>query len=191
MSHLTPALEDRIVRLERSLARTRIAAITCGVGLAVLGGSAFVSAQGRTVDEIRTQRLVIVDDAGTTRLVLAQDPADTERSTRAAGLFVFDEKGNERGGFSTMADGSVVLAMDAPVGVGAPMRDRLGLKVEADGAAYVMLIDNLTRAVTKLHSDGTGDGGVQVFKWDMAAQRVHVRTMTFDGDTRDSVRFGG
>jgi hypothetical protein len=88
-----------------------------------------------------------------------------------------------------MADGSVVLGLDAPVGVGAPMRDRIGLNVEPNGAAYVMLIDNQTRAVAKLHSDG-GGGGVQVFKWDIPAKLVHIRTLKFDGDVRDSVPFG-
>lgn len=190
MSHLPSALEDRVLTLERSLARTRSAAITCGLGLVVLLTGAFVTSHGRTVDEIRTHRLVIVDDAGTTRLLLAQDAANTQRTARAAGLFVFDDKGNERGGLSTMADGSVVLALDAPVGVGAPMRDRIGLKVEPDGGAYVMLIDNQTRAVAKLFADSTGTGGVQVFKWDMSAMRVHMRTLTFDGDIRDSVSLG-
>jgi hypothetical protein len=190
MSHFVPALEDRVLKLERTLARTRFAATAFGLGLIVLLAGAFVTSQGRTVDEIRTHRLVIVDDAGTTRLLLAQDPANTQRISRAAGLLVFDDKGNERGGLSTMADGSVVLGLDAPVGVGAPMRDRIGLKVEPDGAAYVMLIDNQTRAVAKLHSDSAGAGGVQVFKWDMPGKQVHIRTLKFDGDVRDSVPFG-
>jgi hypothetical protein len=70
------------------------------------------------------------------------------------------------------------------------MRDRIGLKVHPDGSAYVMLIDNQTRAVAKLQSDGA-EGGVQVFKWDMEAEQIHIRTLTFDGDVRDSVPFGG
>lgn len=80
--------------------------------------------------------------------------------------------------------------MDAPVGVGAPMRDRIGLKVMPDGSAYVMLIDDDTHAVAKLQSDGAGGGGVQVFKWDLPARRVHIRTVVFGGDLRDSVSLG-
>lgn len=79
---------------------------------------------------------VVVDDEGHTRVVLGQDPATTQRSSRGAGLALYDEKGSERAGFSTMADGSVVLGLDAPLGVGAPMRDRIGLKVHASGSAY-------------------------------------------------------
>jgi hypothetical protein len=52
-----------------------------------------------------------------------------------------------------------------------------------------MLIDNQTHALAKLESHGAG-GGVQVFKWDMDAKRIHVRTLTYDGDVRDSVPFG-
>jgi len=158
-----------------------------GVLLAVAVG--FVQGGTRTTDEVRTRRLVIVDDNDNVRIVLAQDPPSTERVSRGTGLTLFDDKGSERGGFSTMEDGSVVLGMDAPLGVGAPMRDRIGLKVDPDGSAYVMLIDNQTRAVAKMQSDGD-EGGVQVFKWDMDAKRIHIRTLTFDGDVRDSVPFG-
>lgn len=80
--------------------------------------------------------------------------------------------------------------MDAPVGVGAPMRDRIGLVVAPNGSAHVMLIDNLTRAVAKLHSDGKGGGGIQVFKWDMNAKQVHIKTFTYDGEQRDTMPIG-
>jgi len=189
MSRDPSAVEVRIAKLERSLYRTRVAlGALCGCVLlaAILG---FIQGGTQTFDEIRTRRLAIVDERGLVRIVLAQDPPTTERMSRGTGLTLMDEEGNERGGFSTMEDGSVVLGMDAPLGVGAPMRDRIGLKVHPDGSAYVMLIDNLTRAVARLHSDSTG-GGVQVFKWDMASEQVHIRTLTFDGDVRESIPFG-
>lgn len=74
------------------------------------------------------------------------------------------------------------LGMAAPAGIGAPMRDRLGLVVGNQGQASLMLIDNETRGVAKLYSDGKGDGGVQVFKWDMDKKEVHIKTFTFDGE---------
>ena len=89
-----------------------------------------------------------------------------------------------------MDDGSVVFAMDAPRGVGASMRDRIGLVVYPEGSAHVMLIDNMTRAVAKLQSDGDGGGGVQVFKWDMKAKKVQVKTIGFDGDKRETITTG-
>lgn len=183
------SVEDRIAGLERSIRRTRVTLGVLAGGLLFAASVGFVQASAQESDEVRTRRLVIVDDRGQARIVLAQDPPTTQRMSRAAGLTLVDQEGNERGGFSTMEDGSVVLAMDAPVGVGAPMRDRIGLKVHPDGSAHVMLIDNQTRAVAKLESDGSG-GGVQVFKWDMDAQNIHIRTLTYDGDVRDTVPFG-
>ena len=91
---------------------------------------------------------------------------------------------------STFDDLSVVMALDAPRGVGHPMPDRLGLRVDPNGAAHVMLLDNQTRAVAKLQSDGNGGGGVQVFKWDMAARQVHVKTFTYDGERRHANPLG-
>ena len=124
---------------------------------------------------MRTHRLVVLDDSGHTRAVIGQDPAHVQRIGRAAGLLLYDDKGNERGGFSTLGDGSVVIGLDAPVGVGAAMRDRIGLKVFPNGAAYVMLI-------AEVGPDGAR--GVQVFKW--IGSRPYLRTLSYDGDVRDS-----
>jgi len=185
---VTQTFEVRIANLERSLLHVRLVAaflvfVTTG---SVLSGFS----PAHSANEVRTKRLVVVDDRGRVRAVIGQDAASTQRRSRAAGLTLYDSAAVERGGFSTMDDGSVVLGMDAPRGVGSPMRDRLGLLVMADGAAHVMLIDNSTRAVAKLHSDGSGGGGVQVFKWNMATKTVGIRTLTYDGELRDSVPFG-
>jgi hypothetical protein len=182
-------LEERLVRLERTVRRTRLVATVLGGGLAALAMTAFASRQP-AAEELRTKRLVIVDDKGRARVALGQDPPSTQRRSRAAGLTVFDSTGAERGGFSTMDDGDVVLAMDAPVGVGSPMRDRIGLLVERTGASHVMLLDNSTRAVAKLDSDGAGHGGVQVFKWDTLGRKVNIRTLTYDGEVRETVALG-
>lgn len=182
-----PSLANRLETLETSVRRLRLLAGALGLTLAGLIATGFAPGPA---SEVRARRLVIVDHAGTIRASIGEDAPGGDRISRAAGLILYDTKGNERGGFSTMADGSVVLGLDSPVGVGAPMRDRIGLKVMPDGSAYVMLIDNETRAVAKLQSDGTGGGGVQVFKWDMSAQRLHIRTVVFDGDLRDSVALG-
>src|SRR5262245_56254025 len=177
MSHLEP----RLARLERRLRRTQaVAALAC-VGL-VASVTLSWRRQADEVEHLRVRRLDVVDDAGVVRLSMGQDPKDTQRRARSAGLTVHDKTGAERGGFSTFDDGSVVLAMDAPRGVGHPMPDRLGLGVDADGSCHVMLLDNQTRAVAKLQSDGSGGGGVQVFKWDMEAKKIHIKTATYDGE---------
>ena len=185
MSAEQAELEVRVLALEHGLRRSRALAATLTLFLVAVVASG-LSGRGQASDEVRTRRLVVVDDSNRVRVVIAQDPT-TFRRSRAAGLTVFDRTGTERGGLSTMDDGSVVFGMDAPLGVGAPMRDRIGLVVERDGSSHVMLIDNSTRAVAKLQSDSSGVGGVQVFSWDMAHKRVHIRTVTYGGDLRDSV----
>ena len=182
--------EARITRLERSLRVTRL--VAGGLGLLLVGLSAIQCARRNdgVLDEVRARRIVLVDDEGRIRVELAQDPKSTQRRARSAGLRVFDNTGHERGGFATFDDGSVVLAMDAPNGVGDPMPDRIGLRVSSDGSGHVMLLDNQTRAVAKMTSDGRGGGGVQVFKWDMDAKQIHIRTLTFDGDPRETTPMG-
>ena len=180
------SLEQRIADLELALSRTRVVA-SLVVLVAVVGLAAGFTNRGPQVaDEVRTRRLVVLDDSGRTRATIGQDAPNVQRIARAARLLLYDNKGNERGGFSTLGDGSVVIGLDAPVGVGAAMRDRIGLKVFPNGAAYVMLIDNQTGAVARLISEIGPDGvkGVQVFKWDGA--RPYVRTISYDGDMRDS-----
>ena len=180
------SLEQRVAYLEIALRRARImVSLLVLVGLVVLAAG-FGSREGQVADEVRTHRLVVLDDSGHTRAVIGQDPAHVQRTARAAGLLLYDDKGTERGGFSTLGDGSVVIGLDAPVGVGAAMRDRIGLKVFPNGAAYVMLIDNQTGAVARLISEVGPDGarGVQVFKW--IGSRPYLRTLSYDGDVRDS-----
>ena len=190
MRNLDPDLEERIVRLERSVRRARI--VACGVGFALvtLAAARCSNRAPAVLDIVQARKIVLVDDEGRPRVELAQDPKDTDRRARSAGLRVFDGTGHERGGFATFDDGSVVFAMDAPYGVGDPMPDRIGLLVDSDGASHVMLLDNQTRAVAKLASDGQGGGGVQVFRWDMEAKQIQVRTVTYDGDQHETMPFG-
>jgi hypothetical protein len=189
MTDVTPTMDRRLTDLERALRRTRWLTACAMTPTVLMAGAAFTDARPKAAAEVRTQRLVVVDEQGQTRVVIGQDATTTQRVSRAAGLTLYDEKGSERGGFSTMSDGSVVLGMDAPAGVGAPMRDRIGLKVHADGSSYVMLIDNKTSAVARLVSneEPNGDRGVQVFKQDPDGPRIHIRSITYDGDTRRTV----
>ena len=182
-------IEQRITQLERSLRRIKLLAFVALLALLVAIGAAFRTVQVQVSDEVRTHRLAVVDGKGRIRAVLGEDEANVGRVSRASGLTLYDTTGAERGGFSTMTDGSVTLGLDAPVGVGAPMRDRIGLKVFSNGAAYAMLIDNKTRAVARLISEEGSDGarGVQVFKWEADGSRYYIRTISADGDARDSI----
>ena len=189
MNNTSESGEKRVATLERSLHRAKLVASLSGLAVALVLAAAFTRGLTQASDEVRTHRLVIVDDQGHPRAVLGQDRANAQRVSRGAGLTLYDDNGSERGGFGTMADGSVVLGLDAPAGVGAPMRDRIGLKVFPNGSAYVMLIDNKTGAVARLLSEEGPGGirGVQVFKWQPDGSRYYIRTITFDGDVRDSI----
>src|SRR5262249_10215088 len=150
--------------------------------MAVLVGIQLTPHPIKLFDEVHVRRLVVVDDAGRIRVEIAQDPKNTDRRARSAGVRGFDNAGYERGGFSTFDDGSVVFAMDAPHGVGDPMPDRIGLMVYPDGGTHINILDNQTRAVARLYTEADGRGGVQVLKWDMDAKQIHVRNLTYDGD---------
>lgn len=73
----------------------------------------------KTVDEIRTRRLKVVDEKGAARVVIAAPVpdglADGERQERRAaayGVQINDQNGNERGGFGMLSDGSMVFGAD-------------------------------------------------------------------------------
>ncbi len=188
---MEPIAEARIRSLERRLRRMQAALAFCALCALVLITTSMRGDGGAVQDEVRAHRLVLVDDRGVERIVLGQDPGDTQRRSRAAGLTVHDSTGAERGGFSTMDDGSVVLALDAPVGVGSPMRDRLGMAVWSDGSSYLMLLDNETRAVAKLIADASsGTGGVQVFQWNDSTHKVNIKTLSYEGEKVNSWDYG-
>ncbi|EIL96678.1 hypothetical protein RHOFW104T7_04925 [Rhodanobacter thiooxydans] len=175
-----------IAQLGRSLRKLQIVTGALSVAVVMLAATAALQ-RYRSLDtnELRTHRIVVLDANGTKRIEIGQDAPNADRRARSAGIWMFDDTGHERGGMSTFADGSATMALDAPAGVGSQsVRDRLGLRVDADGSAQLLLTDNQTRGIVRLLSDGNGGGGVQTFKWDMAGKQIHVRTTTFDGDER-------
>jgi hypothetical protein len=179
-------LEQRLSDLERSVRRTRLVAGGLAFTLIALAVAAFRSPE-KTLAEVRTRRLVVLDDSGRARVTIGQDPITTQRQSRSVALLLFDRTGAERGGFGVTDEGAVGIGLDAPVGVGtSPTRDRIGVLVAPDGTAQVTILDNTAHAVASLRANGRGDGGVQVFKRDASHQRLYTRTLTYDGDMRDS-----
>lgn len=201
----TTMLQMRVFRLERRVRTLQImliaACLSSGflawAGQAAFGTAAIAQPAAAALaapaapTELTVSKLTVVDGKGRPRVIIAEDPPNTQRRARSAGISVFDEKGSERGGIATFADGSVVFALDAPRGIGDPMPDRVGIGVDPDGGSHVMLLDNRTRAVVRLHSDGMGGGGCQTFKWDMQNKKIHVKTHTYDGDKNETRVMGG
>lgn len=193
MTSQSPDNLDRLCSLEARLRWTQFAlgsVVLLGL-TAALSGLVAQDAERKTEKEIRTERLVVVDDTGAPRVLIGQDRKDTQRKSRAAGITIIDDKGAERGGMGTMEDGSVVLALDAPHGVGNPMPDRIGMRVGAKGVSDFMVIDNAARVVVRLfaEADDGGSGGIQLFKRG-ADQKTKTKTITFDGE-KETVDGGG
>ena len=161
MSEFERELAARVRALEARL-RTAILVAAGLVVFVMVERETRAYAGNEDAPDIKVSKITVVDEKGRPRLILGPDPSSGMRISRAAGLFLFDDTGAERGGVATMEDGSVVIALDAPVGVGSPMRDRLGLKVFKNGAATISLINNKTGIPVRLISDADGGGGSRV-----------------------------
>jgi hypothetical protein len=190
------ALEARVATLERARRRDRaligallaslVAVVTLGARQSTAEDLEDVELGAVTVRELR-----VLDHQGRLRVLLAEDPADTQRRDRACGITWYDSTGAERAGLSTFADGSVVLGLDAPVGVGAPMRDRIGLVVHENGAARIDLIDNTTSIAARLLAESEGGGGLEFFDYDLDAREVEITRVNHEGEAKRTMKLGG
>jgi len=190
MDCIEKTLVRRIEALERRLAWMKTAALTgglCVIGVFLVGASSSKDEPR----ELTVKRLVVVDEEGKPRVVIGEDAKSADRVSRAAGIILHDKSGAERAGFSTMADGSVVLGMDAPAGVGSPMPDRIGLKVYSDGSATVSLIGNDTRIPVQLVSEAKGGGGVEFLDYDLTKRLAFIKRVDFKGESTTERSLGG
>jgi hypothetical protein len=187
-------LESRIQRLESARGRWRgVAGVAVMTLVALLGFGAM--RQPEIQDEIRARKVVVVDEKDVPRVVIAQDPADTQRRSRSAGITIHDATGAERFGVGVMDDNTVNMGFDAAVGVGLPMRDRLALGVSPNGSPYVMLINNETKVPVRLVADGDPKkgGGIEFLDYDRANSKVIIRRISFNSDEKTEVphKFSG
>jgi hypothetical protein len=180
------SFEERIARLETRLVRTRRMLAGAAALPVLLLAAAFApsSGAGGKPGEIVVSKLTLVDDKGVARVVIAQDPPDSKRRSRGAGIYIRDKDGNERGGFGTMDDGSAVFAMDAPRGVGTLYPDRIGIMVWPHGGSQIMLLDNKSHSVVQMRANGDGEGGLDLFRY--SPDKVDIRTLTFAGEKKES-----
>ena len=177
MANLDPTLEARVRSLEASRRRawTLVAALAAAVGL-----SASASQDLEIVEELVVRSLVVVDSSGTPRVRIGSDD-DEQRRDQAVGIVLYDESGTERGGMVTFDDGSAVLALDAPAGVGAPMRDRAAMMVGPDGGAVIQVLDNETAVPVRLVADPAGGGGLEFLDYDLENRRYTVIRQSASG----------
>lgn len=169
-------MERRIRLLEKRV--RRLSGLAAGLALA-LATMVVLGVSGR--EELVVERLVVVDGEGRPRIVVGADAEDVGRISSATGITLFDRTGAERGGFSVLDDGSVVLGLDAPAGVGSPMRDRVALKVYPSGAAAISVIGNDTGIPVQMVGDASGEGGLEFLDYDLAQRIAIVKRLHFDG----------
>jgi hypothetical protein len=184
MTRSIEALEARVHQLETSNRRKTV------IGIVALGAWFLIAATGAQVqDEIRAKRLVVVDDAGTARVVIGEDPPGTQRRSRSCGITIHDKTGAERFGVGVMEDNTVNMGFDAAAGVGHAMRDRLALGVAPNGAPYVMLINNETKVPVRLVADGdaSSGGGIEFLDYDRPNSKVIIRRISFGEDRKTEV----
>lgn len=184
-------LERRIDILEHRLhRRSHISVLAIVLALATVATSLYATStdkrpEGQIIDEVRTRKLVVVDEQDRIRVTIDQDAPETDRYERSAGLTIFDDQGRERGGIATIDDGSAVIALDAPWGVGSPMRDRAGTKVFADGSAAMGLISNRGAFVAVLRSDGDS-GFLDLYQPHDAKGVFEQRTLSVSGESKST-----
>lgn len=185
-------LSQRINSLERKLQRkNRVTAFTVLAACATVATSLYATSPEATrstsqiVDEVRTRKLVVVDDQDRVRVTIDQDSPDIDRYERSAGLTIFDDQGRERGGIATIDDGSAVIALDSPWGVGNPMRDRAGAKVFADGSAAMGVLSNRGAFAAILRTDGES-GHLDLIHPNDDSGLLEKRTLTTIGESKST-----
>ena len=170
---------DRIARLQKQLTRLQMVTVAMGAGLAVVLVTG--AARDPVQDEIKARRIALVDARGVERVVLGEDAG--RQHGRSAAVWIYDETGAERGGFGTFENGQASMALDAPVGVGAAMRDRLGLIVSSTGGASIQLNNNDTGVPVRLVTDPAGGGGVELIEFDHAERKARIKRLSYAGET--------
>lgn len=176
-------LEHRIrcLELSRRHWQRRAGLLLLGaIGVLALGA---VRQAPHVTDELRTRKLVVVDEKDTPRIEIGQDPKDTQRISRSCGIVIRDKSGAERFGVGVMDNDTVNMGFDSAVGVGDPMRDRLALGVSPRGEPYVMLINNRTEVPVRLVASDEG-GGVEFIDYDRANSKVIIRRISFSDDKK-------
>ena len=189
MSDRLHQLELRIDRLETSRRRWRSGALTGLVAMSALVAIGWTRQPADVQDEVRTRKLVVVDENDVPRVIIAEDPKDAQRRSRSCGIVINDKTGAERFGVGVMEDDTVNMGFDAAVGVGHPMRDRVAIGVSPNGSGYVMLINNDTKIPVRLVADGdtAKGGGVEFLDYDKPNSKVIIRRIGFNEDKRTEV----
>ncbi len=83
-------------------------------------GAPFPRVQERKRHDATTEAIIFLDETGNDRLIVGEAPDPrvdgkiAHRVAQSFGTFIHDTNGNERGGFSWLANGRAVISLDRP-----------------------------------------------------------------------------
>jgi hypothetical protein len=182
MAPVSDVLIARVERLERSVRRTRMFAVTATLGLLATWTTGAAWRQSPAPqDAIHTRLLVIEDADGRDRIVLGAPMPDGREYT---GMKILNADGAEQFGLGLRTDGSVGMGFDTRPGVGNQAnRERLNMGVTATGQGWIRYLDNETRARMFLRLDSADVPVIQFLDWP-DEQRIAVRQLGFAGEER-------
>jgi hypothetical protein len=178
------SISERIVKLERQVARQRIA--LTGIFLlstaAVLAGWTF---SDQNPDVLRARMLVIEDEHGRNRIVIgAPLPALLEGGRELPariGMVINDSVGFERWGLSLDHRGSIGMGFDAPPGTGDDRnRERINIWADERGGATIRFLDRQTRVPARMYLDE--DNRVWLEFLEFSDEMITRKRLGFTGD---------
>jgi hypothetical protein len=178
--------EDRIARLERSLRFMKLGwlvLLLLIIALALI----WYGVGGIAQRQITVRRILVLDAAGVPRMRLGEDQGNG-RQSKATGLVLMDSTGHERGGMATMANGRVVMGLDAPY-IKGQSPDRAGMMVDDQGHFMFFAVDNQGAPVMLLKAGDSG-GALQVMQLSADKKQMQVRTLGVNGDTQSTMNGG-
>lgn len=139
------SLELQVATLTRQVRRLQV---TVAVVLAA-GVGALISIDTSAQDSktLRARALILEDEAGRERILIGAPIPEPEgrRASPSVGLAINDENGAERFGVGLLANGRMVMGLDAPPGTGDDRnRERITLVTDQNGGAYIRFLDRRT-----------------------------------------------
>lgn len=166
---VTDALDRRVRRLERGRQRERWLYLVA-TSVLLVGACSSPGQLPRAADDVlRVRGLVVVDEAGTERIVLGaplpDPPGDGQRVAASTGIAINDADGRERFGVGLMENGVFNMGFDGPPGTGDDRnRERVNIGVTPDGRGYIRFLDRETNLAGILYLDDADDFGLEI--WD-------------------------
>ena len=116
------------------------------------------SQSSRPIESLKVKRLSLVDDNGIERVVLDTKSVDVpifgkiyKRKSPAAGIILYNSKGDETGGIAMLEDGTISFTLDGYKGK--DISERVSMYVFPDGSSGILVKDTKNNTRVKLGVD--------------------------------------